>query len=76
MHYSPESHDYYWVDCSAREADEIAGYLFEAESIAAPCFGETSQEASRLADLVNIWTDFREWIESGGNTSQNYAKDL
>ena len=65
-HQHPEGYDYYWVKCTAEEADAIASYLFEAEYTAVPDSGETTPEASRYAQLVDVWTNFRDWIENGG----------
>jgi len=71
-HKEPATFDYYWVNCTADEADAIAGYLFEAEATAVPPSGETAPEASWLASLVDIWSNFRDWIEGGGETSPNF----
>ena len=65
-HHQPKEYDYYWVKCTAEEADTIASYLFEAEYTSVPDSGETTPEASRYARLVDIWTNFRDWIENGG----------
>lgn len=65
-HQHPEGYDYYWVKCTSKEADKIASYLFEAEYSAIPDSGETIPEASRYGLLVNVWSNFRDWIENGG----------
>ena len=65
-HQYPNGYDYYWVKCTAEEADAIASYLFEAEYTAVPDSGETTPEASKFARLVDVWTQFRDWIENGG----------
>ena len=66
IHQQPEGFDYYFVKCTADEADAIASYLFEAEYTAVPESGETSPEASKYAQMVDIWTNFRDWIQRGG----------
>jgi hypothetical protein len=66
-HESKEGFDYYWVKCTSEEADAIASYLFDAEAMAVPDSGETTPEASRYGVLVDTWTNFRNWIERGGN---------
>jgi hypothetical protein len=65
-HQHPSGYDYYWVKCTSDEADKIASYLFEAEYTAVPDNGETTPEASRYAHLVDIWSNYRDWIENGG----------
>lgn len=66
LHNTKGVYDFYWVKCTEQEADEIAGHLFDAEAMAVPPSGETTPEASRLAHLVDIWTNFRDWIIGGG----------
>lgn len=67
FHNKPDDYDFYWVKCTAEEAENIAGYLFDEEAAAVSNSGETTPEASRYAELVDIWTNFRNWIEEGGN---------
>ena len=74
-HNHSEGYDYYWVKCTDEEADNIAGYLFDAEVAAVPESGETTPEASKYAKLVDICTDFRDWLERGGSVEPHWEKD-
>lgn len=74
-HNQPEGFDYYWVKCTDEEADNIAGYLFDAEAAAVPDSGESISAARNLAALVDIWTEFRDWLESGGNVEPHWEND-
>ncbi|WP_459918997.1 hypothetical protein, partial [Desulfocicer niacini] len=71
-HNHSEGFDYYWVKCTDEEADNIAGYLFDAEAAAVPASGEITPEASKYAKLVDIWTNFRDWLERGGSVEPHW----
>lgn len=66
QHNSPEGYNFYWVKCTDQEADAIVAHLFDEEASSVSASGETTPEASRYADLVDIWSQFRDWIEHGG----------
>lgn len=74
-HTHPNDFDFYWVNCSAEAANNIASYLFDAEAAAIPDSGETTPEASRYADLVDIWSNFRDWLEEGGSVDPHWERD-
>ena len=75
IHNHPNGFDFYWVKCSAEEADTITSYLFDAEAAAVPDSGETTPEARRYAELVDIWTNFRNWLEGGGSVNAHWECD-
>ncbi len=67
IHNRPSDYDFFCVKCTAEEADNITSYLFAAEASAVPDSGETTPVASRFAELVDIWTNFRDWLDQGGS---------
>jgi hypothetical protein len=74
-HHQPIDYDFFWVKCTSEEADNITGFLFDAEAAAVPESGDTTPEASRLAGLVDIWTNFRDWLDQGGSVEAPWEKD-
>ena len=71
-HNDPDGHDFFWVRCTAEEANSIASYLFDAEAAAVPSSGATTPEASKYAALVDTWSDFRDWLEEGGSVDPHW----
>jgi hypothetical protein len=52
----PNHYEFFWVECSAEEAKNIANYLFKAEASAAPKSGESTPVSNRFAELADFWT--------------------
>ena len=73
-HPNPDACEYFWMECTLKEAAVIAGHLFEAEATAVPPSGETTPDVSRIGYLLDIWSHFRDWIEAGGDTSIQQRK--
>jgi len=50
------------VICTFEEADAIVDILYDAEASSIPATGETTAVTSRLVDLVNRWSIYRETL--------------
>ncbi len=66
IHAAGSEADFFFVTLDADVVESIVDQLFEAEATAVPSGGETTPEATRLAELVDLWTDCREYLENGG----------
>jgi hypothetical protein len=58
----PIDYDFFWVECTAEDANRIANYLFEAEAAAAKNSGGLSPVSSRFAELADIWTTLKDCL--------------
>ncbi len=61
----PEA-DFFYVTLDLDAIDSIVEQLRDAQAAAIGPRGEMTSEASRLADLTDIWTRCQEWMENGG----------
>ncbi len=66
IHVAGSEADFFFVTLEAGLVEAIVEQLAEAETAAVSPGDETTAEASRLAELVDLWTSYREWLENGG----------
>lgn len=52
----------YFVTCTKEEADNIVGYMLDAEASAISDSGETTHEASRFGSLMGTWNNLRSYL--------------
>ena len=63
LHNNDKDTDYFLVTLNVAEAEQIMEYLIDAETDSVGRFGETTQQSSRFASLVDAWVryiDFRD----------------
>ncbi len=63
LHNGGKHTDYFLVTLNVSEAEQIAGYLLDAEAGAVGRDGETTPQASHFGSLVDAWTRYIDFCE-------------
>ncbi len=66
IHAAGSEADFFFVTLDTDVVESIVDQLLEAEAAAVPNGGETTPEATRFAELVDLWNDCQEYLDNGG----------
>ncbi len=66
VHAAGSEADSFFVTLDADVVESIVEQLTDAEAAAVSPAGETTPEAGRLAELVDLWACCQEYLENGG----------